>query len=681
MANKEKLTAERYFDRDISWLSFNERVLAEAANPEVPLYERLKFLAIYSSNLDEFYRVRIASLIALSKLNKERKMRLSEINIVIENHQNQYGQVLRRDLIPALRQQGIEFLYNVELPDTLTQSLSDIFYTKVAAFLHVERLSRNTTLFPRNNKLFLTVSLQDHDDIFVINIPSDNLSRFWTINADGKTFVVMIDDIIRHHVSALFGGAPTGDAYSFKVTRDAELSLSDDMSVGHAAQLEKRLAEREFGFATRLLHDANMPEYMLNKIVKTFKLGGATMMAGGRYHNLRDFFSFPRGKPSLYYDERRPVNVSIPASSTLFSTIAYGDLMLHTPYHSYDLVLRFFAEAAIDPSVNKIYVTLYRIAEDSVIAQSLITAARNGKMVCVLVELKARFDEANNLRWASKMKEAGVIILYSGARMKVHAKIALVSRTEGHETNQYGLLATGNFNENTARLYTDHILLTSHRKMLDEVLDLFKILIRDSKQPKAGRKVFRGLIVAPFNIRERFFRLIDREIDFARKGQLAAITIKLNNLEEETLIDKLYEASAAGVRIVLIVRSICRLIPQAPGLSENIHVRRIVDRYLEHGRIFIFHNNGNEEIYCGSADWMNRNIYHRIEVCFPIYDASIRRQLREIIDLQCRDCVKAVSIDKDMNSSPVTSTYAEKVRSQYAVYDWIAAGKNQDGDG
>lgn len=666
---------ERYFDRDLSWLSFNERVLSEADKKDVPLYERLRFLAIYSANLDEFYRVRIASLIALSKLHRHPKELLSEIHATIEQHQHRYGRILTQNIIPALRTNGIEFLYNTDIPSALISPLRNIFFTTIAGFLQVVRPGKGTKFFPGNNKIYLAVSLPDNHDIFIINIPSDNLNRFCAIPVGETTYVVMIDDIIRYNASALFGGLDIRYAYAFKVTRDADLNLTDEFAGTLTTQLKKRLAVRDFGFATRLLHDASMPERMLHKIVRTFKLGDASIMAGGRYHNLRDFFSFPKIDSRLFYEEKVPLPIKVAATTTLFDTIDQADVMVHTPYQSYDLILRFFGEAAIDPAVQKIYVTLYRIAVDSAIAQTLISAARNGKKVTVVVELKARFDEANNLRWAERMKDAGVTIIYSGTRMKVHAKVALVVKTKDHGTRKYGLLATGNFNENTARLYTDHILLTAHKDMLDEVLTLFKMfktLLKDSRQPDPGKKIFKYLIVAPFNIRQRFFALIDREIEHVRKGRQASIIIKLNNLEEETLIDKLYEASGAGVQIELIVRSICRLIPNVPGLSSNIRVRRIVDRYLEHSRVFIFHNDGNEEVFCGSADWMNRNIYHRIEVCFPIHDAGISNNLKQIIRLQCMDVTQAVAIDKDMRNVRLEATDKVKVRSQYAIYDMLA---------
>ena len=660
----------RYFDRDVSWLSFNARVLEEAANAEVPLYERLKFLAIYSSNLDEFYRVRMASLMALSKAVAPRKQLLEDVHSIIRNQQDRYGDILRTQIIPELSRHNVELLYNVKIPSALHGPLREIFYNQIAGFLQVEKLTKHTKLFPENNKLYLTVSLEGSDDVFVINIPSDVLRRFYSITLDSKTFIVTIDDIICIHASALFGGQEIRDAHTFKVTRDAEINLSDDIGIAPTAQMEKLLAIRDLGFATRLLYGTAMPEYMLRKIVTTFKMKDASHMPGGRYHNLRDFFTFPKGNLQLYYESRRPARVNIADGLSIFNTIDQGDVMLHTPYHSYDMILRFFNEAAIDRAVQRIYVTLYRIATDSAIAHALISAARNGKKVYVLVELKARFDEANNLRWASKMKEAGIKILYSGARMKVHAKIALVTRKDHGVKRNYGLFATGNFNENTARIYTDHIMFTSNVKLLDEAQSLFNILIKNPRQPDPGKTVFKQLIVAPFNIRASFFSMIDREIAAAKKGEQASIIIKLNNLEEETLIDKLYEASSAGVHIQLIVRSICRLIPQTPGLSENITVRRIVDRYLEHGRVFIFHNGGDEKVYCGSADWMNRNIYHRIEVCFPVHEPNIRRQLLEIIRLQLLDNTKAVMIDRSMDNVRINNT-GDKIRSQDAIYQLV----------
>jgi polyphosphate kinase len=612
----------------------------------------------------------------LDKLNGSESEVPGRVNEIISDHQNRYGRVLVRSIIPALKKNGIELLYDKEIPASIYTQVSDIFFVKVAGYLHVVRLSDGSEFFPENNKIYFAVTFRESDDLFIVNIPSDSLRRFHTVTASDKTYVLMIDDIIRQHLPALFGLGKVSEADAFKITRDAELNLKDEVAGTITVRLEKLLAKRDYGFATRVLYDAVMPEGILNRLIGSLKLRAATRVAGGRYHNLRDLFSFPLSDHKFCYPEQRPIAVHIRDEGSVYSLIDRGDVMLHTPYHSYDLVLRFFNESAIDPYVEKIYVTLYRIAVDSAIAQALMTAARNGKKVTVLVELKARFDEANNIRWAKKMKAAGVSIYYSSPSMKVHAKISWVKRRRvDKKAGYYGIFATGNFNENTARLYTDHILLTSHPGMLREVRSLCKVLVKGRKLLASKVMNFTHLIVAPFNIRERFFDLVDREIDNARQGRRAAITIKLNNLEEETLIDKLYEASSAGVRIELIVRSICRLVPQVQGLSENIVIKRIVDRYLEHGRIFMFHNGGQDEVFCGSADWMNRNIYHRVEVCFPLYDARIREEIKGIIGLQCSDTAQAVMIAMQegggpgLRNVPLTSSGKRMIRSQDAIYN------------
>jgi polyphosphate kinase len=619
---------------------------------------------------------------AVEKLDDTSDELLTRIRKIIGDHQNRYGEVLIHSIIPALKKNGIGFLYNEEIPDAISKELSHIFFTKVAGCLQVVSLSGSKEFFPENNKIYFAVVVKGADNLFVVNIPSDSCRRFHKVVTPERTYVVMIDDIVRQHLPVLFGEADVLEAWAFKITRDAELNLKDEVDGRITTRLEKLLAKRDYGFATRFLYDESMPAGVLKKLVKNLKLKDATKVTGGRYHNLRDFFSFPLTDPKFSYQDQRPIPVDVGDSGSVYSLIDRGDVMLHTPYHSYDLILRFFNESAIDPAVEKIYVTLYRIAVDSAIGQALMTAARNGKKVTVLVELKARFDEANNIRWAKKMKTAGVRICYSSLSMKVHAKIALVKRRNANnKAYYYGLFSTGNFNENTARLYTDHILLTCHPKILKEVQSLFKILTKAKKSFTLKENIFEELIVAPFNIRERFFDLIHREIANARNGRRASITIKLNNLEEETLINKLYEAAVAGVKIELIVRSICRLMPGKDGISKNITVRRIVDRYLEHGRVFIFHNDGEEEVYCGSADWMNRNIYHRIEVCFPIYDERIREEVKTIIGLQCADTAQAVIINAALENVPLTPSRKRKVRSQDDIYAMIVASHQKEVDG
>ncbi len=393
-------------------------------------------------------------------------------------------------------------------------------------------------------------------------------------------------------------------------------------------------------------------------------------MGGGQYHNLKDFMGFPVSSPKLSNQNWPKLCNTDLIDGSLTEAIYKNDIIVHTPYQSYDSVLRFFNEAAIDAQVREIYVTLYRVASDSKIVNALISAAKNGKKVTVLVELKARFDEANNIKWAKKMKDAGVDIIYSVTALKVHAKVALVKRQIGDRMRYVGLFATGNFNESTAAFYTDHILMTANKEMLREVELLFIFLAKRVKPTSADQVNFKHLLVAQFNLQQVFLNLIDREIEHAKQGKPSGITIKMNNLEEKVLINKLYEASSAGVKIEMIVRSICRLIPGVAGMSENIKVTRIVDRYLEHGRVFIFNNLGKYDVYLGSADWMNRNIYRRIEVCFPVYDEQIKKEMLDIIAIQKQDNVQAVCIDENMENIPV-KTGKVLISSQHDIYQFL----------
>ena len=480
-----------------------------------------------------------------------------------------------------------------------------------------------------------------------------------------------MEDIIRQNLQYLFPSASILGAYNIKITRDAELDLRDEYG-DLASKIEKQLRKRDFGFATRFLYEPGMPLRHLQDMIQIFNLQKASVVEGGKHHNLKDLAQLPVPNGSLSY-KPWPALQSLSAADlpeTLFKAIETKDRIVHAPYQSYDTIIRFFNEAAIDSSVEKIYTTMYRVASDSRIGYALISAAKNGKKVSVLVELKARFDEANNIRWAKKMKAAGVKIIYSSNLLKVHAKIALVKRSNSG-VPYLGLLATGNLNESTARFYTDHILLTAYQPMLTEMESLFDFL-RKRKSKATQPILFQHLLVAQFNLQTRFLELIEREIENAKRGLPAFITIKMNNLEEETLISKLYDASNAGVKIKLIVRSICRCVPGTPGQSENITIKRIVDRYLEHGRIFVFHNNGQEEVYMGSADWMNRNIYRRIEVCFPVYDGEIRKEMIALLALQWRDNVQAVLLDKDIQNVPVGNEGEESVRSQEAIYRFLS---------
>ena len=426
------------------------------------------------------------------------------------------------------------------------------------------------------------------------------------------------------------------------------------------------------GFATRFLYEPGIPLRAFKTLVQALGLSTASMVEGGYYHNLKDLSALPfTGSRDAFYPPMPALITDMPCNDSLLDSILVRDKILHPPYQSYDTVLRFFNEAATDAAVTEINVTLYRVARDSKIVTALMSAAKNGKKVIVFVELKARFDEENNLKWAKKMKTAGVQIIYSIPGLKVHAKTALVKRRKQQRIQSICLLATGNFNESTARFYTDHILFTAHPSFARE-LDLLFVFLRYRKPATRYPMLqFKHLLVAQFNLQQDFLALIDREIQLARQGKQAGILIKLNNLEEKILISKLYEASNAGVQVQLIVRSICCLVPGVAGMSENISVRRIVDRYLEHGRVFIFSNDGHPQVFLGSADWMNRNIYRRIEVCFPLLDPFIRQQLIDIVHIQLQDNQQAVMLNAQMDNLPVPFSEQQPVDAQRAIYTYL----------
>lgn len=676
-----------YFNRDISWLYFNGRVLDEAANADVPLLERVKFLGIFSSNLDEFYRVRMPLLGALQKISEkdsndinfdEQTQALHQANQIIQGQQVKFGEIFTQHLIPGLKQHGIHVLYNQAFPESIKAEASEYFLSEVLAFLQPVLLNKKTEFFPENNKLYFIVQIKDEKEkerLLLLNIPSDQLPRFLSIRNSEAQYICFLDDIIRYNLDKVFRGKEILSCYSFKITRDAELDLNDEYPGDLVEQIEKQLAKRDKGLATRFLFEQGLSLRVLEALRMQLKLENANAIEGARYHNLKDLTGIPVSDKKLAYEPWPALTQKeITYDETIASVIERKDLLVHAPYQSYHPILRFFNEAASNPDVIEIYVTLYRVASDSRIVNALISAARNGKKVQVLVELKARFDEANNLKWAKQMKAAGVKIIYSVTALKVHAKIALVKTRKGTRIKYTGLLATGNLNEGTARFYTDHILLTANHKLLREVELLFIFLARREKVSAPDQIKFEHLLVAQFNLQSKLLKLIDREIAFAKEQKPAQLTIKLNNLEEEVLINKLYEASQAGVKINLIVRSICRLIPGVKGMSENISVRRIVGRYLEHGRVFIFNNNGNPELFMGSADWMNRNIYHRIEVCFPLYDEAVKQEITTLINLQLQDNVQAVEVDEYLNNVKI-NPQGVLISSQQAIYQFLQ-GKN-----
>lgn len=674
------------YNRDLSWLIFNHRVLQEAKDPAVPLYERIKFLSIYSSNLDEFFRVRVASWQSLNKLGKKKvkkdlpvdpKVILQEIHSKVNRQLDEFGQIFRNELLTELRANKIFLYLNQPLPESFLAATEHYFRSKVLAYLQPYFLNRENKKEPflNNRGIYLALQLQSPYEqapcFAYVNIPSDHLPRFFKVNTalEGHHYI-LLDDIVKANLHIVFPDYDILACHSIKLNKSADLSIEDEYSGDLVEKISKQLVKRNIGPPSRFLYDREMGDTLLEQLVRTFGLSEDELVPGGRYHNLNDLMKLPNPLyPKLQYEPLLPVKKAIlDQGRSIFETIREKDVILHFPYQSYNYVLRFFNEAATDPEVEEIKVTLYRIAANSVIANALISAVNNGKKVTVFVELKARFDEENNIRWAKKMQNAGITIIYSIPGLKVHAKVALVKRkSKKGELKAYAFFGTGNFNESTASVYADHGLLTSHQEMVSELDQVFIYLHK-------GKKItgIEHLLVAKYNLQERFIEMIDREISFARKGEEAEIIIKLNNLEDEVMIDKLYEASRAGVMVKLIVRGICCLVPNEKDFSENIEVYRLVDMYLEHARIFVFRHGGENNMYMASADWMKRNLYRRIEVGFPIHDRDIKKELMQLIDLQLKDNVKLRKLDKNHKHLPIKRLRgARKVRAQVKFYSWL----------
>lgn len=677
-----------FLNRDLSWLSFNHRVLMEAADKTVPLYSRISFLSIFSSNLDEFFRVRMPSIFAFTSIESKKisieeeypKDLVQQVQSTVHQQLEEFGSILKKQILPELAQNHIWLYYDDPIRVEHKETVLDFFLSKVLSFLQPIILGKDnpSAVFLENNALYFIVDMESTEQpgvhtYAVLNIPSANLPRFSELPMLGEDhYILFLDDVIRENLQEVFPAYTIHGAWSVKLTRDAEMSIGDEFIGDIAEKIEKQLEKREVGHATRLLYDQAMPETVKDFVQQFLMLRNEEMAKGGRYHNLKDLGSLPNPQKGKLTNPNWS-SVAHPGFDnhrSIFQSITEEEKLLHLPYHSYNYILRFFNEAAIDPTVKEIYVTLYRVAADSHIVNALISAAKNGKKVTVFVELKARFDEANNLKWSKKMKAAGIKIINSIPGLKVHAKVALVKRIENKEWKNYSFMATGNFNEATGRFYTDHVLFTSHKEMGIELEWLFDYL-QSRKQPVDYVKIpFQHLLVSQFNLIKRFDKLIEREIKNAKKGKPAGIIIKLNNLQERAMIEKLYEASRAGVKVQMLVRSVCSLAPGVQGQSENITIHRIVDRYLEHARVFVFHNNGEPQYYMGSADWMNRNLHSRIEVVFPIYNVKFGEELNHILQLQLNDNTKAVMVNTALDNPRATNEKAP-ITAQQSIYEFV----------
>ncbi len=676
-----------FYNRDLSWLGFNFRVLQEAADKEVPLYERLKFLSIFSSNLDEFFRVRYPSVIALSKLNNKTRLKASrgateDLAEKIQNEINRqldiYGSILLKDIIPELKENRIIFYYNSEIKAEHIPEVKEIFLSHVLSFIQPIFLDGNTTnaFIPENNHLYFVVSLKENNQGLlkqaIINIPSHKLKRFFTLAPlDGFEYVIFIDDIVRENLSSLFPGLEIIGAYSIKFNRDAELHLGEEYSGNLLTKIEKQIKKRDDGPPSRFLYQNGMPRNLLLFLASAFGVKFEDMFAGGRYHHLSDLSSFPNFNKNLNYEKPKPLSsLNVMDSGDIFNVLNTQDVLLHIPYQSYNPVLSFFNQAAVDMEVTDIYITLYRVAAESHIVNALISAAKNGKNVIAFIELKARFDEANNIKWSRVMKDAGVKIIYSIPDIKVHSKIALIKKRKGLKDASYAILSTGNFNEITAQFYTDHVLMTSDPLVIKEMICLFKFLQKKDKTPENNKLKFDKLLVSQFNMNPRLEKYIDNEIERARLGEDAMIRIKVNNLEEPNIISHLYKASQAGVKVNLIIRSVCCIVSGLPGLSENITVKRLVDRYLEHTRLMIFGAGENAEVLMGSADLMTRNLYHRIEVCVSIKTPACKKELLDYFEIQWNDNDSAVVLTSNLEQKK-PDIGAEKINAQNTIYHYL----------
>lgn len=674
-----------FHDRELSWLSFNARLLQEAEDPSVPLLERLKFLGIFSSNLDEFFRVRVPTVQKMAEYGKKAipmlgfdpQKTLKKISLENIKLNKRFGRALRK-IKEELKEEHIYFINEKELNEDQRQIVKDYFAETVLPALVPVMLSEKRDLPELNGKaIYLAVRLSKHNEEGVeevsyalVEVPTAVVSRFFVLAEKGKRYVILLDDIMRscmHEVFNIFSFEKI-EAFTIKLTRDAELDLEDDVTSGILEKLAISLKNRKKGDPVRLVHDAEMPDDLKGFLTKRLKLeDNDVIVAGGRYHNSKDYIKFPKiGGAHLRYRELPPLlHGPLEANVSIFKTLRERDILLSFPYHSYHYIIDLLREAAIDPHVESIKITVYRlVSKNSKIVHTLINAARNGKKVTVVIELKARFDEESNMNYADQLQDEGVNVIFGAQGLKVHTKLLLIKRREEGGSVQYAHIGTGNFHEGTASLYCDHSLLTSDSAITSEINNVFKFFKNNYR-----RFNFEHLLVAPFNSRRKFYELIDREISNAKAGIPAYIIAKMNNIQDDGIAIKLYEASEAGVKVDLIARSINNVVSEKP-YSANIHAIGIVDRFLEHARILLFANGGNERIYLGSSDWMTRNLDRRVEVMTPIYDPELRQEIRSLLNFQLSDNAKARRWDAELTNEYIERK-EKKVRSQLTTYAYF----------
>lgn len=680
----------RYFKRDISWLSFNYRVLMEAEDESLPLYERINFISIYSSNLEEFYKIRVADHKAIATgvaQNDEESVQsaielVEEINKEVNRQLEERIRIYEEKILPGLRKHHIIFYQSRNVEPFHKEFLRKFFREEIFPYLAPVPVSKEKVIsFLRDNRLYLAIRLYlkgvpanspGRTHYFVMKLPYSKVPRFIELPKEGRNYYLMfIEDIIKANIDTIFPGYEVESSYCIKISRDADILIDDAANTSEIIeQVKAKVKKRKIGDVCRFVYDRAMPQDFLDFLIDVYQIDRRELVPGDKHLNTEDLRRLPNPNHTV-----RPIKKPQPMKLTclderesIFRYVEKKDLLLHYPYHSFDHFIHFLYEAVHEPAVREIMVTQYRVAENSTVINTLIAAAQNGKKVTVFVELKARFDEENNLATAAMMKAAGINIIYSIPGLKVHAKVALILRRdkERHKLSGYAYISTGNFNEKTATLYADSGLFTCDPTIVNDLHNLFRTL-----QGK-GNPVFHSLLVARFNLIPELNRLINNEIELVQNGKRGRIILKMNALQDSAMIERLYEASQAGVEIDLIVRGICCLIP-GQSYSRNIRVTRIVDTFLEHARIWYFGNGGDPKLFLGSPDWMRRNLYRRIEAVTPILDPDLKLELIDMLSIQLSDKRKACFVDDHLRNRWKSShPQKEKIRSQYTFYEYLA---------
>ncbi|WP_158976350.1 polyphosphate kinase 1 [Cellulophaga sp. L1A9] len=680
----------QYINREISWLQFNKRVLQESADKKVPLIERLRFLGIFSNNLDEFFKVRYATVKRIVEAGKTGKSvlggeiakdLLEQITNIVIKQQTESLKILG-EIEKELETKDIYIINEKEISEKQSEFIKTYFANQVSPVLMTIILN-DLREFPvlKDTAAYLAIKMvlkpeTDHKNsenrYALIEIPK-GIDRFVVLpKEDGKNYIIILDDLIRYCLGSIFNmfEYKSISAHMIKITRDAELDMDNDLSKSFIEKISSSVEHRKTSDPVRFVYDKSIAKDTLNFLKEKMNIEGTdSVIPGGRYHNRRDYMGFPSlGRQDLLYDKIKPLPIKgLSMEGSLFEPIATKDFLQYTPYHTFSYIIKFLREAALDPKVKTIKITVYRLANNSQVAASLINAVKNGKQVTVQIELQARFDEQANIEYAEQLQAEGVKLIFGVPGLKVHSKICLIEREENDVIKRYGFVSTGNFNEATSRIYTDYTLFTANDEILKElnkVFDFFETTYKINK--------YKHLIVSPHYTKNVFKKLIDTEIANAKAGKEAYIKIKMNSFTSYKMVDKLYEASNAGVKIKLIIRGICCLIPGVKGMSENIEAISVVDKFLEHPRSFIFANNGDPKIFITSADWMTRNLDYRVEVGCPIYDEDIKQELMDTFEISWSDNLKA-RVFSEKQDNAYKKIKGPEVRSQFALYDYYKA--------